>query len=115
MPGIAAGEPVPPAQAAQTPDQLPELMGTQPPGKYDEEVDRIFGAGGPLAPAVGTFRPRQSQTEMAKAVKDPGVQERMSAQGFESVGSTADEFARYVNAEMAKYGKIIKDANIKID
>jgi ATP-dependent DNA helicase DinG len=37
-------------------------------GKYDAEVDRIFGAGGPLAPAVGTFKPRQSQTEMAKAI-----------------------------------------------
>lgn len=39
-----------------------------PAGKYDADVDRLFGAGGPLAPAVGTFKPRQSQTEMAKAV-----------------------------------------------
>ena len=41
---------------------------TEPAGQYDAEVDRIFGAGGPLAPAVGTFKPRQSQTEMAKAI-----------------------------------------------
>ncbi|HWJ95907.1 MAG TPA: ATP-dependent DNA helicase, partial [Telluria sp.] len=40
----------------------------QPPGKYDAEVERLFGAGGPLAPAVGTYKPRQSQTEMAKAI-----------------------------------------------
>ena len=39
-----------------------------PVGKYDEEIDRLFGVGGPLAPAVGTFKPRQSQTEMAKAI-----------------------------------------------
>lgn len=38
------------------------------PGKYDEELDRLFGAGGPLAPNVGTYKPRQSQTEMAKAI-----------------------------------------------
>ncbi|CAN7287966.1 ATP-dependent DNA helicase [Massilia sp. LjRoot122] len=37
-------------------------------GKYDEELDRLFGAGGPLAPNVGTYKPRQSQTEMAKAI-----------------------------------------------
>ncbi|MFL6676603.1 MAG: ATP-dependent DNA helicase [Massilia sp.] len=43
---------------------LPE----QPPGKYDAEVDRLFGAGGPLAPAVGTYKPREAQTEMAKAI-----------------------------------------------
>ncbi|MDK6080178.1 ATP-dependent DNA helicase [Massilia varians] len=40
----------------------------RPPGKYDEELDRLFGAGGPLAPNVGTYKPRQSQTEMAKAI-----------------------------------------------
>jgi ATP-dependent DNA helicase DinG len=57
-PGELAGDPALPT-AAQ-----PEL----PPGKYDAEIDRLFGAGGPLAPAVGTFKPRLSQTEMAKAV-----------------------------------------------
>jgi ATP-dependent DNA helicase DinG len=57
VPGAADGEP---GQSASAPDQ--------PVGKYDAEVDRLFGAGGPLAPAVGSFKPRQSQTEMAKAV-----------------------------------------------
>ncbi len=93
MPGIANGEPVPssasPQPAAQSPDQLPELMGAQPPGKYDEEVDRIFGAGGPLAPAVGTFRPRQSQTEMAKAIADAiGNQGTLIAEAGTGTGKT---------------------------
>ena len=39
-----------------------------PPGKYDAELERLFGFGGPLAPAVGTFKPRVAQTEMAKAI-----------------------------------------------
>jgi ATP-dependent DNA helicase DinG len=39
-----------------------------PAGKYDTEIDRLFSAGGPLAPAVGSFSPRRSQTEMAKAI-----------------------------------------------
>lgn len=58
VPGADAGEPGQPLSTA------PEA----PPGKYDAEIDRLFGAGGPLAPAVGAFKPRQSQTEMAKAV-----------------------------------------------
>lgn len=37
-------------------------------GKHDAEIDRLFGAGGPLAPAVGSFSPRRSQTEMAKSI-----------------------------------------------
>ncbi len=35
---------------------------------HDEEIERLFGAAGPLCPAVGSYRPRTSQTEMAKAV-----------------------------------------------
>jgi len=89
VPGIAAGEPLPPAQGAPSFDQLPELMGGQPPGKYDEEVDRIFGAGGPLAPAVGTFKPRQSQTEMAKAIADAiGNQATLIAEAGTGTGKT---------------------------
>ena len=42
--------------------------GALPVGKFDAEIDRLFSAGGPLAPAVGSFSPRRSQTEMAKAI-----------------------------------------------
>jgi ATP-dependent DNA helicase DinG len=52
-------------------DATPAVVGATPdlpPGKYDSEVERLFGAGGPLGPAVGDFKPRRSQTEMAKAV-----------------------------------------------
>ncbi len=39
-----------------------------PPGKHDAEIDRLFSAGGPLAPSVGSYSPRRSQTEMAKSI-----------------------------------------------
>jgi len=38
------------------------------PGKHDADIERLFGAGGPLGPAVGSYKPRRSQTEMAKAI-----------------------------------------------
>jgi ATP-dependent DNA helicase DinG len=74
------------------PDQAP----AQSFGKYDAEVDRIFGAGGPLAPAVGSFKPRQSQTEMAKAIAHA-----MSTQGTliaEAGTGTGKTFAYLVPA-----------------
>ena len=53
-------------------DSLPDASGVAdaslPVGKHDAEIDRLFGAGGPLAPAVGSFTPRRSQTEMAKSI-----------------------------------------------
>jgi ATP-dependent DNA helicase DinG len=50
-----------------------ELVNTDPAnvdasGDHNAEIDRLFGAGGPLGGAVGGFRPRRSQTEMAKAI-----------------------------------------------
>ena len=44
------------------PSAIPE------PVDHDEEIDVLFGVGSPLGQAVGGFRPRQSQTEMAKAI-----------------------------------------------
>ena len=53
------------AGAGTTPHPL-----AAPVGKFDAEIDRLFSAGGPLAPAVGSFSPRRSQTEMAKAIAE---------------------------------------------
>jgi ATP-dependent DNA helicase DinG len=43
-------------------------VNTDPAEDHDAELDQLFGAGGPLGGAVGGFRPRRSQTEMAKAI-----------------------------------------------
>ena len=55
------------------------------------------------------------QTEIAKAVADPSVKERLETLGFEPVGSTTDYFAKYIAEEMAKSAKIIDDAKIKTE
>ena len=60
-----------PAAGAVPASATPAVIGATPdlpPGKHDAEVERLFGAGGPLGPAVGSYKPRRSQTEMAKAV-----------------------------------------------
>nr|WP_229466797.1 ATP-dependent DNA helicase [Pseudoduganella plicata] len=60
-----------------------------PPGKYDAEVERLFGTGGPLGPAVGGFRPRKSQTEMAKAIAQAiAGQETLIAEAGTGTGKT---------------------------
>ena len=87
MPGVHADEPLS-TDAAD--------INAAEPGQYDDEVDRIFGAGGPLAPAVGSFKPRTSQTEMAKAIA-----QAMSTQGTliaEAGTGTGKTFAYLVPA-----------------
>ncbi|GGY08435.1 ATP-dependent DNA helicase [Massilia dura] len=71
---------------------------TSVPGKYDAEVERLFGTGGPLGPAVGGFRPRKSQTEMAKAIAQAiSEQQTLIAEAGTGTGKT---FAYLVPALM---------------
>jgi ATP-dependent DNA helicase DinG len=53
-------------------DQLPDTPAAADSsghsGQYDREIEQIFDAGGLLGQAIGGFRPRVSQTEMAKAI-----------------------------------------------
>jgi tripartite-type tricarboxylate transporter receptor subunit TctC len=55
------------------------------------------------------------QTQVAAIVTQPAVKERMALLGFEPIGSTTAYFAKYIDDEMAKYARIIKDANIKAE
>jgi len=55
------------------------------------------------------------QARIAAIVQEPEVRERLSVLGFEPIGSTTDYFAKYIDDEMARYAKIIRDANIKAE
>ena len=75
----------------------PELP-LEPPGKHDSEIERLFGTGGPLGPAVGGFRPRKSQTEMAKAIA--GAIDQQQTLIAEAGTGTGKTFAYLVPALM---------------
>ena len=51
--------------------------------------------------------------EVAKAIRSPLATQRLGEQGFQAVGSTPEEFSKYISTEMSKYAQIVKDANIK--
>jgi tripartite-type tricarboxylate transporter receptor subunit TctC len=53
------------------------------------------------------------QSEIAKILARPDMKERLAVLGFDPIGSTSDQFAKYIDTEMAKYSKIIQDAKIK--
>jgi tripartite-type tricarboxylate transporter receptor subunit TctC len=53
--------------------------------------------------------------ETAKAVKSAELQEKLAAQGFMPDGAGPAAFAAYVRDEIAKYAKIVKDANIRVE
>jgi tripartite-type tricarboxylate transporter receptor subunit TctC len=54
-------------------------------------------------------------SDLAKVMARPEVKERLSAMGFNPIGSDSAQFAKYVTDEMAKYSKIITDAKIRME
>jgi tripartite-type tricarboxylate transporter receptor subunit TctC len=55
------------------------------------------------------------QAETIKVLRQPDVKEKIAFAGADTVGNTADEFGAFIRSETAKYARIVKDANIKLD
>ena len=54
-------------------------------------------------------------TEFVQAVQQPDVRERLNSEGVQIIGSTPEQFAEHLRKESAKWGKVIRDANIRLD
>jgi len=53
------------------------------------------------------------QREIAKALDAPDVKTKLAGLGAEPVANTPSEFSAMIKVESAKWGKIVKDANIR--
>lgn len=71
---------------------------------------------GVLAPA-GTPREiiDRLSAEIARILVMPDIKERFSSEGLETFISTPDQFAALIKADLARFAKIIKTANIKVE
>ena len=55
------------------------------------------------------------RSEIAAALAQPDVQEKLAGLGAEPIANTPAEFAAMIKVETAKWGKIVKDANIQAE
>ncbi len=55
------------------------------------------------------------QQQIARILQVPEVRERQISQGVDPVGSTPEYFAEFIKTEMTKWGKVVKQAGIKLD
>ena len=53
--------------------------------------------------------------EIRKALADPGVREKLTAQGFTLRGSTPEELGTATREQLAKYQKLMREAGIKAE
>jgi tripartite-type tricarboxylate transporter receptor subunit TctC len=91
----------------------PDLPTVDEAGLPGYVVDAWYGV---MAPA-GTPRPIVARlgAELAKIAQTAEVRDALRAQGAESVGSSPEEFARYVRAEVDKWAKTVKAQGLQAD
>ncbi len=53
--------------------------------------------------------------ELQAIVRDPAVRAKIEEQGARPVGDTPEQFAAHINQEIARWGEVIRKANIQLD
>jgi len=96
-------------RSALLPD-VPTMIEAGVPGY---EASTAFGV---LAPA-GTPRAIMARLnrEIVTILRAPDLIERFAGLGLEAVGSTPDQYAEHLRAELAKHGKLIKAIGLKLE
>jgi tripartite-type tricarboxylate transporter receptor subunit TctC len=102
------------ALAVTTPKRsaaLPDVPTLAEAGLPHQEADTTLGflvpAGTPQAIVASLHQ------EIARAMVQPDVAEKLAALGFEPIVSTPDEFAARIATDIEKWAKVIRDADIK--
>ena len=94
---------------AALPD-VPTLGESGFPGMEDYTWIGIFFPAGTPAAIV-----QKLNESINQALHSPDLLERLDALALEPVGGTQQQFADYVKAEIVKWGKLVRDGNIKAE
>ena len=99
--------------APQRLPSLPDVPTVTEAGLPGFEVTTWYGV---LAPS-GTPRPiiNRLNGELVKAMHSPEMKERLAGIGTDAVTNTPEEFAAYIQAEIRKWGDVIRKAGLKAD
>ncbi|MEJ0076400.1 MAG: tripartite tricarboxylate transporter substrate-binding protein [Alphaproteobacteria bacterium] len=92
---------------------VPEVATFAEQGIKDQDSDTLTGL---VVPAA---TPREIvellQKEIAKAVAQPDVKEKLATLGFVPVANTPEEFGARIKSEIEKWGKVVRDAKLRIE
>jgi len=93
--------------------QLPDVPTIAESGLPGYEATNWYGL---FAPAgVPREIVARINADVNRALKDPDLRDKIINTGGEPLGGSSEEFGKFVRSEVAKWGKTIKDANIKFD
>jgi tripartite-type tricarboxylate transporter receptor subunit TctC len=91
---------------------LPEVVTMAELGMPQVEADNWYGLVAPAATPQPVLA--KLQTVAAEALRSAEVKDKLAAQSVIPVGNTSAEFRAYVTSEIDRWGKVIKEAGIKL-
>ena len=93
---------------------MPELPTIEEAGKLKGfEASSWFGLLAPVGTPADVVLKLQQET--AKALKSPAMKEKLLAQGAIPSGNSPQEFARFIDTEIAKWATVVKASGAKVD
>jgi tripartite-type tricarboxylate transporter receptor subunit TctC len=113
LPQIKAGKmralAVTPAKRSPALPEIPTVAEAGVPGYVSSAW---FGFVAPAATPKEVIN--KISTETARILQMPDVKARLAEQGAEPIGSTPEQFSAHIKSEIAKWGKVIKDAKVEL-
>ena len=114
MPHVRAGRlralAVSSAKRSPSVPELPTVAEAGVPGFAVDQWYALFAPAGTSKEIVAKL-----YGEIAKAVANSETRERLLAMGLDPVGMPPDEFTEYVKTETAKWGKLVREAGIRVN
>ena len=114
MPQIKAGnlKALAVAGSARLP-QLPEVVSTSEAGIQGFDISSWFGVMAPARTAPPIVQ--RLSTQIAAALREPDVQQRLVDLGVRPIGNGPREFAEFLRNDRAKWDSVIRAANIRLE
>ncbi|MBD9423238.1 tripartite tricarboxylate transporter substrate binding protein [Achromobacter sp. ACM04] len=97
------------ARSEQLPD-VPTVAETVAPGFEMGAWQGVVVPAGTPAPVIDKLN-----AEIQRALQSPEMTRQLKAQGAQALGSTPQEYAAYIKSEIARWGEVVKAANVKLD
>ncbi|MGZ8211882.1 MAG: Bug family tripartite tricarboxylate transporter substrate binding protein [Burkholderiales bacterium] len=98
-----------PRRALSFPD-LPTVAESGVAGYEVTSWNGMLAPAGTPANVIGRLN-----AEYNKIITDPEMRKRMIANGYEPVGGPPEKFGAHIRAEIAKWGPVVKRANVRVD
>ncbi|HVR52497.1 MAG TPA: tripartite tricarboxylate transporter substrate binding protein [Pseudorhodoferax sp.] len=96
-------------RSPELPD-VPTIAESGVPGYEATSWFGLFAVAGTPAPIV-----TQLNKALVKVLNQPDVKAKIAAQGGEVVAETPEQFAAFIKAETAKWGKVVKESGASVD